>query len=563
MSDLILCCFFLLQPANILLDEYGQVRISDLGLACDFSRRKPHASVGTHGYMAPEVLQKGCPYDSSADWFSLGCMLYKLLRGHSPFRHHKTKDKHEIDRMTMTMNLDFPDSMSHEMRNLLEGLLAREVNHRLGCMGRGSLELREHPFFKGVDWQQVYMQKYPPPLIPPRGEVNAADAFDIGSFDEEDTKGIKLTEADQALYQNFSLVVSERWQLEIAETVFEVVNQEADKLDAKRARARQRSNQIAEEIGPPSGSATSSPGLPDCPGLGNSSSSAGPTIGTAVEATSQDGIASDCIVEGEVLKLGGPFMQTWQRKHLRLFPNRLELYNKSRDGLILKKGVELISMMDIKEIAPEFCRVCKMDHCIYIRLKSDGRVYLTSNDKVLITQWREEIIEGYRLSCEIMAHMNKKAHKMYGILDAVGDPPIPHSTPAHSNANANSQHGSQSTGGTQLTRINQKTHSPPQSSTPQRPRLSHQASMPNYPCTTSSPSQLSIDVKPSTSKPSNDLFTHLPVSPSSVITVNHVSNKLTLRDDSNRIEQRDPTGDPNLFEPVVHDSPGGKLSDPN
>ncbi|VDQ14821.1 unnamed protein product [Trichobilharzia regenti] len=54
------------------------------------------------------------------------------------------------------------------------------------------MEVREHPFFKGIDWQQVYLQKYPPPLIPPRGEVNAADAFDIGSFDEEDTKGIKV-----------------------------------------------------------------------------------------------------------------------------------------------------------------------------------------------------------------------------------------------------------------------------------------------------------------------------------------------------------------------------------
>lgn len=38
-------------------------------------------SRGTHGYMAPEVLQKGTAYDSSADWFSLGCMLFKLLRG--------------------------------------------------------------------------------------------------------------------------------------------------------------------------------------------------------------------------------------------------------------------------------------------------------------------------------------------------------------------------------------------------------------------------------------------------------------------------------------------------
>jgi beta-adrenergic-receptor kinase len=53
-----------------------------LGLACDFSKKKPHASVGTHGYMAPEVLAKGVAYDSSADWFSFGCMLYKLLKGY-------------------------------------------------------------------------------------------------------------------------------------------------------------------------------------------------------------------------------------------------------------------------------------------------------------------------------------------------------------------------------------------------------------------------------------------------------------------------------------------------
>lgn len=54
-------------------------------------------------------------------------------------------------------------------------------------------EVKEHSFFAGIDWQQVYLQKYTPPLIPPRGEVNAADAFDIGSFDEEDTKGIKVS----------------------------------------------------------------------------------------------------------------------------------------------------------------------------------------------------------------------------------------------------------------------------------------------------------------------------------------------------------------------------------
>nr|VZI04359.1 unnamed protein product [Spirometra erinaceieuropaei] len=254
-----------LKPANILLDEHGHVRISDLGLACDFSRKRPHASVGTHGYMAPEVLQRGRSYDSSADWFSFGCMLYKLLRGHSPFRHHKVRDKHEIDRMTMTMDIELPDDLSPEMYSLLSSLLARDVDRRMGCMGRGSLEVREHPFFRGIDWQMVYLRRYPPPLVPPRGEVNAADAFDIGSFDEEDTKYIKL-----------------------------------------------------------------------------------------------------------------------------------------------------ISMFDIHAISPAFQRMYKMDNCLVISLKNDSKLVLTLNDKILITQWKEEIEEAFQVSTELISALNRKAHKMYG-----------------------------------------------------------------------------------------------------------------------------------------------------
>ncbi|XP_041350174.1 beta-adrenergic receptor kinase 2-like [Gigantopelta aegis] len=361
-----------LKPANILLDENGHVRISDLGLACDFSKKKPHASVGTHGYMAPEVLHKGQSYDSSADWFSFGCMLYKLLKGHSPFRQHKTKDKHEIDRMTMTMNVELPDSMTPEMRGLLEGLLKRDVEDRLGCKGRGAQEVKEHPYFKGIDWGQVYRQKYTPPLIPPKGEVNAADAFDIGSFDEEDTKGIKLAEADQELYQNFPLVVSERWQQEVAETVFDAVNADTDKLEQKRKQK---------------------PKIEELDNVG----------------------ATDCIVEGEVLKLGGPFLQTWQKKHLMLYPNRLEFYHKTRDGQVTRgKQVELFSMFDIKEVYPEFQKINKTENCIVMVLKNDQKITITSPDRVLITQWKDEIIDAFKMSTEKMATMNKKASKLYG-----------------------------------------------------------------------------------------------------------------------------------------------------
>ena len=54
---------------------------------------------------------------------------------------------------------------------------------------------------------------------------------------------------------------------------------------------------------------------------------------------------TDCLLEGELLKLGGPFLQMWQRKHAKLYPNRLEFYNKSRDGHVVRgkegKGVEV------------------------------------------------------------------------------------------------------------------------------------------------------------------------------------------------------------------------------
>jgi len=43
-------------------------------------------------------------------------------------------------------------------------------------------------------------------LIPPRGEVNAADAFDIGSFDEDDVKGVKVSIFFPTIFFTFMLI---------------------------------------------------------------------------------------------------------------------------------------------------------------------------------------------------------------------------------------------------------------------------------------------------------------------------------------------------------------------
>ena len=45
---------------------------------------------------------------------------------------------------------------------------------------------------------------------------------------------MQLSESDQELYRNFPLVVSERWQQEVSETIFEMINQETDKIEHKR-----------------------------------------------------------------------------------------------------------------------------------------------------------------------------------------------------------------------------------------------------------------------------------------------------------------------------------------
>lgn len=353
-----------LKPANILLDEHGHVRISDLGLACDFSKKKPHASVGTHGYMAPEVLSKGTAYDSSADWFSFGCMLYKLLKGHSPFRQHKTRDKHEIDRMTLTMNVELPETFSQQLRDLLEGLLQRDTDKRVGCRGSGAEELKDDPFFNGIDWNVVYQQKYPPPLIPPRGEVNAADAFDIGSFDEEDTKGIKLTEADQELYKNFPLVISERWQAEVADTVFHTINHDYDKIEAKK-RAKQKKF-----------------------------------------LTTADEKDSDCILHGYLRKQGGPFGTNWQTRYAKLYPNRLELHAESSKP-------ELTFMDQIEEINADLMQV-KNEQCMVMRTKNDGKMVLTSADEIGLKEWSSSLRTAHKCSFELLSSLAKKAGKIYG-----------------------------------------------------------------------------------------------------------------------------------------------------
>jgi len=202
----------------------------------------------------------------------------------------------------------------------------------------------------------------PPPLIPPRGEVNAADAFDIGSFDEEDTKGIKLTEGDQELYKNFPLVISERWQNEVSETVFDTINHEYDKTEQKRAKQKKAK-------------------------FGN------------------DEKDSDCILHGYIKKLGGPFESTWQTKYAKLYPNRLELHTENNKP-------QLVFMEDIEDINTELVTV-RNEQCVILRTK-EGKIVLTNSDEIGLKEWSVSLRTTLRCSHELLSGLAKKAGKIYG-----------------------------------------------------------------------------------------------------------------------------------------------------
>ena len=118
--------------------------------------------VGTHEYLAPEII-KGEGHGSAVDWWTFGIFLYELLFGRTPF-------KGSGNRATLFnvvgQPLRFPESptVSFSARDLIRGLLVKEPQNRLAYK-RGATEIKQHPFFEGVNWALIRCAT--PPEVPP------------------------------------------------------------------------------------------------------------------------------------------------------------------------------------------------------------------------------------------------------------------------------------------------------------------------------------------------------------------------------------------------------------
>ncbi|KAI8881322.1 kinase-like protein [Backusella circina FSU 941] len=158
-----------IKPENILMDDHMHIKVTDFGSAKiltenneqqDEQQQQPARSfVGTAEYVSPELLQSE-PVSKEADLWAFGCVVYQMLSGKSPF---KAATDYLIFQKIKNLEYVMPDDIPESGRDLIQKLLLTQPQERLGSDASGGIEmLKAHPFFDGIDWENLFMSKAPP-----------------------------------------------------------------------------------------------------------------------------------------------------------------------------------------------------------------------------------------------------------------------------------------------------------------------------------------------------------------------------------------------------------------
>ena len=150
-----------LKPENLLFNAEGHIKIVDFGFAKQIVDRT-YTLCGTPEYLAPEVI-RGEGAGFASDWWAVGILIYEMLVGQTPFF-----DENENAMYQQICRGDFfyPEDIDENTQNLINGLLQVDTSQRLGCTASGAEEIKQHPWFEGVEWDKVYSHMYQPPLVP-------------------------------------------------------------------------------------------------------------------------------------------------------------------------------------------------------------------------------------------------------------------------------------------------------------------------------------------------------------------------------------------------------------
>ncbi|KAI9025066.1 hypothetical protein CLU79DRAFT_827118 [Phycomyces nitens] len=166
---------------NIMLGLDGHIKIADYGLCKEniWHGQNTGTFCGTPEFMAPEILLEQ-KYGRGVDWWAYGVLIYEMLLGQSPFR---GEDEDEIFDAILEDDILYPINMSRDSVSICQRLLTRDPEKRLGAGPNDAADIRAHPFYRGVNWDDLLHKRVTPPFYP-----SITGRLDTSNFDEEFTR---------------------------------------------------------------------------------------------------------------------------------------------------------------------------------------------------------------------------------------------------------------------------------------------------------------------------------------------------------------------------------------
>lgn len=161
---------------NIMLTLDGHIKIADYGLCKEgmWYGNTTSTFCGTPEFMAPEILLEQ-RYGRAVDWWAFGILLYEMLLGQAPFR---GDDEDEIFDAILEDEPLYPIQMPRDSVSLLQRLLTRDPTRRLGAGPNDAEEVKAHPFFRGVNWDDLLHKRVTPPFLPTLKNASDTTWFD-------------------------------------------------------------------------------------------------------------------------------------------------------------------------------------------------------------------------------------------------------------------------------------------------------------------------------------------------------------------------------------------------
>ena len=117
-----------------------------------------YSTVGTPDYIAPEVFSQN-GYGEEADWWSIGVMFFEMVVGFPPFFSENPSDTcKKIVKWRENFSIPADANLSPEAESFILRMVSQPES-RLGV--HGVEEIKKHPFFKGIDWNNIRNMKAP------------------------------------------------------------------------------------------------------------------------------------------------------------------------------------------------------------------------------------------------------------------------------------------------------------------------------------------------------------------------------------------------------------------